>query len=288
MRSANRSHRAGVLLLALLLPLVLVIGSSAAGRGRSSQATAADGVTLSVVCAGERGAELTVTVENLSGEPLEIVGDITVRVRFGALFVERPGSSSLRVARVGEVMTFTIPASGVIPPGDQASFVSTVTDEQISGNPRMSFNQASMAHVTVPLGGGDPLTGATTLDGCSEPVPDGDTLAGGIVATFDVNGETFRVWVTNPDTIAQIFALHAGDSLANIPAGPVGYGPGQAGHNLPWSWHLDPELVEMAEMTIELCDAMPSYVEENVTEFVEVVGAYCPWSAQLVSIEDYR
>lgn len=113
-------------------------------------------------------------------------------------------------------------------------------------------------------------------------------LEGGIVAFFDVDGENFAIWVTNPDTIDDIYALQSGESNANIPIGPIQHGPGVADHNAPWSWHLDPEATEMAEVTIELCDGRPSYVDENVDEYVDVVGSYCPWSAQLVEIEDYR
>jgi hypothetical protein len=43
----------------------------------------------------------------------------------------------------------------------------------------------------------------------------------------------------------------------------------------------------MAEYAIELCDARPSYVEENVDEFVGTVGRYCPWHARLVELRDY-
>jgi len=52
--------------------------------------------------------------------------------------------------------------------------------------------------------------------------------------------------------------------------------PGRADHNATYHWHLDPQDVSMAEVAIELCDALPSYVEENVDEFVERVGRYCP------------
>jgi hypothetical protein len=43
----------------------------------------------------------------------------------------------------------------------------------------------------------------------------------------------------------------------------------------------------MAEVAIEVCDGLPSYVEENVDEFVDRVGRYCPWAAQLVELRDY-
>ena len=44
----------------------------------------------------------------------------------------------------------------------------------------------------------------------------------------------------------------------------------------------------MAEVAVEVCDATPSYVEANQDYFVDVVGSYCPWSAQLVGLVDYR
>jgi hypothetical protein len=90
-------------------------------------------------------------------------------------------------------------------------------------------------------------------------LPPPEQLDEGVLATFDVTGEVFRVWVTNPQTVQQILDLAAGESTANIPNGVILRGPGAADHNLPWSWHLD--------------------------EFIDTVGRYCPWSARLVSVE---
>jgi inhibitor of cysteine peptidase len=118
----------------------------------------------------------------------------------------------------------------------------------------------------------------------AEPTPPGE-LRGGVLATFEVVGEQFRVWVTNPQAVQQILDLAAGSSSANIPNGRILRGPGTADHNLPWGWHLDPEEIEMAEVTIEVCDGTPSYVEENLDEFVETIGRYCPWSARLISVD---
>ena len=61
-----------------------------------------------------------------------------------------------------------------------------------------------------------------------------------------------------------------------------------AGHNEPWSWHLDPVDIEMAEFTIELCDAAPGTVEEDLDYWLNTVGRYCPWGAELVDLEDFR
>jgi hypothetical protein len=119
-------------------------------------------------------------------------------------------------------------------------------------------------------------------------------VTGGVLATFEVAGdadtvgEFFRAWVTNTTTIEQLIALKAGTSEANIPNGRILRSPGQGGHNAPYGWHLDSDDVEMAEMTIEVCDAVPSYVEENIDEFVDNVLRFCPWGARLVELEDYR
>lgn len=53
------------------------------------------------------------------------------------------------------------------------------------------------------------------------------------------------------------------------------------GVNEPWSWHIDPESLEFAEITIEVCDGLPSHVEEGVITSPD----YCPWSAEIVSID---
>jgi hypothetical protein len=113
-------------------------------------------------------------------------------------------------------------------------------------------------------------------------------LQGGVMAEFEVIDETFKVWVTNPDTIQQLFDLQAGISQANIPNGRIHHGPGQVNHNEPWSWHLDPQDIEMAEMTMELCDGALWFVEEEIDYFVETVQRFCPWEATLVSLEDFR
>jgi hypothetical protein len=120
-----------------------------------------------------------------------------------------------------------------------------------------------------------------------QPTPP-DELQGGALATFAVHDETFRVWVTNAETIQQLIDLQEGRSQANIPNGEILRSPGEGDHNEPWSWHLHPENIEMAEVTMELCDGLPSFVEEELDMFVEQVGRYCPWAADLVNLEDRR
>jgi hypothetical protein len=108
------------------------------------------------------------------------------------------------------------------------------------------------------------------------------------VATFEVVDDWVRVWVTNPGTIQQILDLQRGASSANIPNGRILRGPGRADHNEPRSWHLAPEQIESAEVTAEVRDGTPSFVDEELDCVLETVGRHCPWSVHLVGVEDYR
>ena len=119
--------------------------------------------------------------------------------------------------------------------------------------------------------------------GCSEPKL---SLSGGILVTFGVSGERYRVFVTDADTVRDVFAVESGESQATIPSGRLVRGA--VDYNRPWSWHIDPQDIVMAEITMELCDGLPSHVEEDVDYWVDTVGRFCPWSARIVKIEDFR
>ena len=189
------------------------------------------------------------------------------------------GIDEVRQERAGQAFQVTITT---IRPADAMCTEAIVPFEQV-----VSLDVAGLeaGTYTVDVNG---VTGTFTLavDNVApvEPPPSGQ-LEGGVLATFDVNGEQFQAWITNPQTIQQVLDLAAGESMANIPNGRILRGPGAADHNLPWSWHLDSEEIEMAEMTIEVCDGAPSYVEEHLDEFVDNVGRYCPWNARLVGVD---
>lgn len=125
---------------------------------------------------------------------------------------------------------------------------------------------------------------ALLASSCSSPIS--PVLKDGVLATFDVNGEFFSVFITNTDTIDQLIALWRGESAATIPSGRVV--KGGVPYNSPWSWHIDSEDITMAEATIELCDGTPSYLEWHLDEWIETVGYFCPWAAKLILVVDYR
>jgi hypothetical protein len=67
-----------------------------------------------------------------------------------------------------------------------------------------------------------------------------------VLATFDVAGERFKVWITNRTAIAQALSLQGRGVAATIPVGRILRGPGQGAHNDPYRWHLDPEEIDFA------------------------------------------
>lgn len=100
-----------------------------------------------------------------------------------------------------------------------------------------------------------------------------------VIATFQVVGEQYKIELATPELVAHAEALLAGEAVASIPNGVVVRD--DPGVNAPWSWHIDPATLEFADMTIEVCDGLPSHVEDGVV----TSDRYCPWSAELVSID---
>lgn len=100
------------------------------------------------------------------------------------------------------------------------------------------------------------------------------------VVTFEVaGGEQFKVELATPELVAHAKGLLAGESLAAIPNGVVVRG--DSGVNEPWSWHIDPSTLEFANVTIEVCDGIPQYVEDEIV----TSDRFCPWSARVVAVE---
>ena len=131
-----------------------------------------------------------------------------------------------------------------------------------------------------------------TSVGCDTASNDDGQLSGGVLATFNVESEVeseqFKIWITKETTIQQVLNLRDGKSNANIPNGALRRNSGKDNYNAPWSWHVDPEEIAMAEATIEVCDGNPSFIEDDIDYWVDIVGHFCPWGATLSSVEDFR
>lgn len=99
-----------------------------------------------------------------------------------------------------------------------------------------------------------------------------------IVVTFEVVDERYKVLLTDPADIDSARRLLAGEDVPSIPNGRV---VRETGVNEGYSWSIDPTDIEFAEVTIEVCDGLPSDVEMGVVSG----DRYCPWSAVVVGVE---
>jgi hypothetical protein len=100
-----------------------------------------------------------------------------------------------------------------------------------------------------------------------------------VIATFQVGDEQYRVRIIDPDQLAIARRLLAGKEAPSIPNGRIVRGV--TGVNSGWSWHIDPRDFEFADVTIELCDGLPSYVEDGTL----TGDRFCPWSAVVVDLQ---
>lgn len=116
------------------------------------------------------------------------------------------------------------------------------------------------------------LAAALPIFGCDSNEPEGSAYRIG------VGDETFVVRVTDPGAIEDADSL-LGSGERRIVMGDVVRGDG--GFNEPYGWHLDPETVGFHDATTEVCDGLPSYVEDHLDEWIEDVGVYCPWNVEV-------
>jgi len=103
----------------------------------------------------------------------------------------------------------------------------------------------------------------------------------GVIVTIRTAGhEEYRVLLTDQADVATAEELAAGDRDPLIPVGKV-VRSDDGGVNTGYSWHIDPASFDWAEMTMELCDGRPSYVEDGTLSG----DTFCPWSATVVGVE---
>ncbi len=52
--------------------------------------------------------------------------------------------------------------------------------------------------------------------------------------------------------------------------------------NNGWSWHFVPDKWNLVEVSMEVCDGRPSYVEKEIDYWVDNVGRFCPWNSKVI------
>ena len=118
--------------------------------------------------------------------------------------------------------------------------------------------------------------------GCSDDkaADEAATVNAPAVVTFRVAGdEEFKVELATEELVDHAKALLDGESVAAIPIGTVVRD--DPGVNTDWSWHIDPATFSFAEATVEVCDGLPSHVEDQTVTSPD----YCPWSAKVVDLQ---
>ncbi len=107
------------------------------------------------------------------------------------------------------------------------------------------------------------------------------SATGPTVVTFEVAGyadETYKIELATPELIEHVKQIMAGEDVALIPNGLVVRDDPSV--NAPWSWHIDPASLDFADVTTEVCDGLPSYVEDGT-----VTSPYfCPWLTKVIDL----
>ncbi|MET0735929.1 MAG: hypothetical protein ABWY55_09875 [Microbacterium sp.] len=99
------------------------------------------------------------------------------------------------------------------------------------------------------------------------------------VATFEIEGQTFKIELITAELVQNARDLMDGKEVPSIPVGDIVRDDPSV--NEPWSWHIDPESVEFADFTTEVCDGLPEYVEDGTL----TSDIYCPWATTVIAIE---
>jgi hypothetical protein len=112
-----------------------------------------------------------------------------------------------------------------------------------------------------------------------------DDRTGGALISFDVVDESFTVWITDDAFIDEAQRL-LDEGEQRVPS----FTTLERGTDCDsqWTWHVDPDDVEFADFTIELCDGLPSHIEDDLDYWVDTVGSYCPWGGVVTAVDDRR
>lgn len=103
----------------------------------------------------------------------------------------------------------------------------------------------------------------------------------GVIVTFRVaDSEEYRIRLVEQEDIDIARKLLAGEEAPTIPNGKIVRGSTDV--NTGYSWHIDPNDIEFAEVTMEVCDGLPSYVEDGTV----TSDRFCPWMAKVIAIDE--
>ncbi|MFP5298003.1 MAG: hypothetical protein ACLGHL_03320 [Actinomycetota bacterium] len=96
---------------------------------------------------------------------------------------------------------------------------------------------------------------------------------------FEGRDVTFSLFTHIPEVIDQLRAEAEAEDKTLIVSGVVRRGKHR--YNPDWSFHMGPGSIVTGEVFMEVCDASPEYVEENLDDWKG--QQWCPWSSYVQS-----
>ncbi|MDZ7721201.1 MAG: hypothetical protein U5K72_20430 [Balneolaceae bacterium] len=61
---------------------------------------------------------------------------------------------------------------------------------------------------------------------------------------------------------------------------------GNPGYNSSWSWHFVENEWDLVELSTEVCDGRPGFVEDELNYWVDNVGRFCPFNSRVLKEVD--
>ena len=117
----------------------------------------------------------------------------------------------------------------------------------------------------------------TTTENCKD-------RKGGAIVKIAYGGETLIFWTTN-----GAFIDEAIKRLNSEKEGVILFKKLIDGKDCDsWTWHPDPAHISFVDQSIELCDGLPSHIENDKDYRFKEVGEYCPWRAKVLEVQDRR
>ncbi len=116
---------------------------------------------------------------------------------------------------------------------------------------------------------------------------DGTSTVPALVTVRTAGPEQYIVRVVDQGRLDEMIDICTGTAPPQFVG--IGLATGNAGYNRDtlngnvWSWHA--ATVGLGNMCAEIYDGVPSFIEGNLEYWVETVGAFCPWTGQIVAID---
>lgn len=98
------------------------------------------------------------------------------------------------------------------------------------------------------------------------------------------SGAVYRAWTSDPNVIETVESELAKplESRTKHINGDIARTPSGCDVNPGWDWYFIGNSWALADISVEVCDGNPEYVEENLDYFVDNLGQFCPWSSRVL------